>query len=222
MATVEGGNATSSADAANARPQRVWVELLREGLTFDLEGIMPGAASNFPQPEYCFDLDQLPGKAQFEALRLLPGQHLSGGENALPVVRGMLALARDLTHHFDELEAIIWPPGQSAIGRRFFESTITAWEEEGPFPSLGLTSFRETVDGALQSVGLEFWIGQELRIEQPLAADKVAATRIGSRLINQLILMGGLEESERLIAPDGSRLVMRLSANRKFIRVAHE
>ncbi|MEM6857882.1 MAG: hypothetical protein AAF559_08415 [Pseudomonadota bacterium] len=128
-------------------------------------------------------------------------------------------MARDLTHHFDDLEAIVWPPSQSAIGRRFFESISTAWLDGGPFPALGLTAFKETMDGALQSVGMDFWIGQELRIELPLSNDKVAATRLGVRLVNQLIAVGGLEDSERIVAPDGSRLIMRPSRNRKFIRV---
>lgn len=107
----------------------------------------------------------------------------------------------------------------SVIGRRFFESVATAWLEGGAFPALGLTAFRETVDGALQSVGLDFWIGQELRLEPPISHDKVAATRLGVRLINQLILVGAMTQAERVTAPDGSRLVMRPSTNGKFIRV---
>jgi hypothetical protein len=42
------------------------------------------------------------------------------------------------------------------------------------------------------------------------------------RLINQLILIGGLDESERIVAPDGTRLVMRPSRNGRFIRVWRE
>ncbi len=199
-----------------------WIELLREGLTFDLMGLASGDASRFPDIEHRFDLQGVPTALSFEALQLVPGQHLSGGERSMPVIRSLIALARDLTHHFTDLAVIVWPPSQSAIGRRFFESISTAWLEGGTFPALGLTAFRETIDGALQSVGLDFWLDQELRIEPPLSQDKVAATRLGVRLINQLILLGGLEESERIIAPDGTPLVMRPSRNRKFIRVWRE
>lgn len=197
----------------------VWVELLREGLTFDLVGLAQGRASEFPIIEHRFDLESLPTAIGYEALHLAPGQHLAGGERSVPVVKGLLAVARDLTHHFEDIVAVVWPASQSAIGRRFFESISTAWLEGGAFPALGLAAFRETTDGALQSVGLDFWVGQELRIEPPLSADKVAATRLGVRLINQLVIVGGLDESERIVAPDGSRLVMRPSRNRKFIRV---
>lgn len=200
----------------------VWIELLRDGLTFDLHGLLPGKACAFPAIEHRFDLEETPGPARFEALLLTPGQHLTGGQRTMPVVKGMAALARDLIHHFEDLKAVVWAPSRAAIGQRFFESTSTAWLEGGPFPALGLTAFKETIDGAIQSVGLDFWLDQELRIEPPLSSDKVAATRLGVRLVNQLVLVGGIEGSERVIAPDGSRLVMRPSRNGKFIRVWRE
>ncbi|MEE4288125.1 MAG: hypothetical protein V2J14_02045 [Erythrobacter sp.] len=221
---VEPGMAEPAAAAAasSQMDEAGWVELLREGLTFDLVGIAPGEAATFPEIENRFDLEARPNGLRYEALHLVPGQHLSGGQRSLPVAKGLIGLARDLTNHFDQLEAVVWPPAKAGIGRRFFESIATAWLEGGPFPALGLTAFRETMDGAVQSVGLEFWIGQELRIEPPLSGDRVAATRLGVRLINQLILIGGLDESERIVAPDGTRLVMRPSRNGRFIRVWRE
>lgn len=140
----------------------------------------------------------------------------------MPVLRGMLALARDLVLHFEDLQAVFWPPSGSAIGRRFFESVVTAWLEGGAFPALGLIAFDETADAALESVGLAFWIGQELRIEPPLTNDKIAATRLGVRLINQLVIVGGITDSERIIAPDGTRLVMQAARGSTYIRVRRE
>lgn len=222
LVSADGVDTKQRSGASAIDGNTVWLELLRYGLTFDVLGLAPGDASKPQEIAHRFDLDQSPGCLRYEAVQIEPGQHLSGGEQSMPVVRGMIALARDLTLHFDHLAAIYWPHAKTGLGRRYFESTATAWLEGGAFPALGLTAFRETVDGALQSVGLEFWIGQELRIEQPLAADKVMATRLGVRIINQLILLGGLEGSERIAAPDGSRLVMRPSRNGKFIRVSHE
>lgn len=208
--------------AGNSCEELLWVELVRDGLAFDLSGLSPGASARFPEPQHRFDLDTMPTASRYDVLQLAPGHHLAGGERSMPVARGLVGLARDLIDHFDELKAVIWPPSASAIGHQFFESVVTAWLEGGPFPALGLTAFRETIDGALQSEGLDFWIGQELRIEPPLGADKVAATRLAVRLVNQLILVGGIEASERVIAPDGSRLVMRTSRNGRFVRVWRE
>ena len=199
-----------------------WVELLRSGLTFDLQGLAPGKPVAFPEFEHSFDLEAKPSPFRFEALKLAPGQHLAGAEASLPVITALTAIARDMALFFDDFAGVVWSPSKSAIGGRFYESIASAWLEGGAFPALGYTAFRETFDGALQSVGLEFFVGQELRIEPPLSSDKVAATRLGVRLINQLVAVGGLEDSERIIAPDGSRLVLRPSRNGKFIRVWRE
>ncbi|MHA7818197.1 MAG: hypothetical protein ACX930_00975 [Erythrobacter sp.] len=200
----------------------IWLELLREGLAFDLSGLAPGDALTIPTISHRFDLEEKPSASCHEALHLVPGHHLAGGQRTMPVVKGLVGLARDLVHHFDDLLAIVWPPSGSAIGRRFFESVTTSWLEGGPFPALGLTAFKETIDGALQSEGLGFWIDQELRIEPPLSSEKVTATRLGVRLVNHLVMVGGIEGDERTVAPDGSRLIMRTSRNGRFVRVWRE
>lgn len=202
--------------------QQLWIELLRDGLTFDLSGLSLGPPSDFPLIDHRFDLPDIPTTETHEALAFKPGPHLASSGYSQPVARAMLALARDLILYFDDLVAIGWGPSRSAIGRRFFESVISAWLDGGPFPALGLTAFDEGADGALESVGLAFWTGQELRIEPPLSADKVAATRLGIRLVNQLVLTGGIETDERIIAPNGTRLVLRPSRNRALISVWRE
>ncbi|MDY7097165.1 MAG: hypothetical protein SXU28_03410 [Pseudomonadota bacterium] len=223
---VEAGTEFSSTDnPENQSPQTqedVWIELLRDGLTFDIAGLAPGGLSPFPEIEHRFDLSDIPTAFQFDAVHLRAGQHLKGGENTAPVVKGLIGLATELAHYFEDLAAVVWPPSKSAIGCRYFESVSTAWLDGGPFPALGLTAFKETIDGALQSIGLDFWIGQELRIEPPLSSDKVQATRLAARIVNQLIIVGGLEVSERIVAPDGMQLVMRPSRNQKFVRVWRE
>lgn len=217
-----GSDPVRAAEAGGKPDPEDWIELLREGLTFDLTGLAPAPAFALPAITHRFDFAAHPDQADLEVLSIAPGPHLSGGGRAMPVLKGMLALARDLASHFEDLQAVFWPPSGSAIGRRFFESVITAWLEGGAFPALGLTAFDETADGALQSVGLAFWIGQELRIEPPLTHDKIAATRLGVRLINQLVIVGGIGDSERITAPDGTRLVMQTSRNGDYIRVRRE
>ena len=199
--------------------ESIWLELLQDGLTFDLAGLSPAHGISASPVETRFDCDQSISEMSKDTLQLLPGSHLSGADGTLPVLRGLLRLARDLVQHFEQVRAVIWPYSESAIGRRFFESSITAYLEGGAFPALGLTAFRETVDGGLQSVGLAHFIGQELRIEPELSADKVTATRLGIRLINQLVMSGALNSVEQVIAPDGSSITLEPSANGRFVRV---
>lgn len=222
LVTEDGETVRQRARADDACDELVWLELVRDGLVFDLSGLSPGASVRFPVAEHRFDFPEMPTAEHYEVLHLAPGHHLAGGERTMPVAKGLLALARDLADHFEDIAGVIWPPSSSAIGHRFFESVVTVWLEGGPFPALGLTAFSQSVDGALQSEGLEFWIGQELRIEPALVSDKVAATRLGVRLVNQLVLIGGIENSERVVAPDGSRLVLRTSRNGRFVRVWRE
>lgn len=209
-------------DEAPWAGQQHWLELLRDGLTFDLSGLAPGPASPLLSFEHRFDLPGLPTPEDYEAVVLRPGPHLAASGNSMPVIRTMLALGCDLVRQFEDLLAVGWYPSGSAIGRRFFESVTAAWLDGGPFPALGLTAFIETGDFALESVGLDFWIGQELRIEPPLSHDRVAATRLGIRLINQLVITGGLHTDERIIAPDGTPLVLRPSRSRAVISVWRE
>jgi hypothetical protein len=199
-----------------------WMELLREGLTFDLSGLDPGPASAFPAFDHRFDLPALPSPDSCEAVVLRPGPHLAEGASSLPVMRGLLALGCEMVRQFDDVIAVGWGPAGTVIGPRFFESVTSAWLDGGPFPALGLTAFVETPDGALESVGLAFWTGQELRIEPPLSADRVAATRLGIRLANHLVIIGGLAEDDRIVAPDGTRLVLRPSRSRAIVSVWRE
>lgn len=216
------GGLPESGNLAPHAAGTLWVELLRDGLTYDLEGLSPGPAC-LPLPiEHRFDDAEISSDAALEAVSIAAGPHLAGSERSQPVVRAMLALASDLSQHFEDVAAIAWGPSLSLIGRRYFESVMAAWLEGGAFPALGLTAFAETPDGALQSQGLAFWTGQELRIERPLASDRVAATRLGIRLVNQLVITGGVAQSERIVAPDGTRLVLRPSRSGELVQVSRE
>lgn len=199
-----------------------WAELLRDGLTFDVCGLAPGPASAFPDFAHRVDLHDGLAPEHMEAIAVLPGPHLVSSARSLPVVRVMLALACDLVRHFDDLLAVSWGPSQTAIGRRFFESVATAWLKGGPFPALGLIAFSGTPEGAVESLGLAYWTGQELRIEPPLSHDKVAATRLGARLVNRLVLAGMVTADERILGPDGTPLVLRPSLDRAMISVWRE
>lgn len=207
--------------------EKQWVEVLRDGLTFDLAGLAPGPACTPAAITHWFDWNGAPpaddpAADPYEAIRLSPGPHVHSGAGSVPVLRSMVALARDLALFFEELSGVVWPPSGSLIGRRFFESTATAWLDGGPFPALGLTAFAPAPDGALETTGLALWIGQELRIEPALAQDRVAATRLGVRLANHLVMLGGLRGEERVIAPDGSRLVMVPTPTGQLVRVQRE
>lgn len=188
-------------------------------MTFDLTGLAPADPALLPPLEHRFDCPADLLESRQVALRLAPGPHLVGGANSLPVVRTMAGLAATLARALPDMQALAWAPAASLIGPGFFASTVDAWLDGGPFPALGFTAFRPTLDEGLQSVGLAFFTGQELRIEPALAADRAAATRLGVRLVNLLVSAGPLAATEQVTAPDGASLRLEPSPNGRFVRV---
>jgi hypothetical protein len=209
----------SPASASEGDRERQWLELLLDGMTFDLSGLAPGAPAGLPALEYLFDCPDDPLEGRSAALVLVPGPHLSAGAGSLPVVRAQVGLGALLARALPEVVALAWAPARSVIGREFFCTTVEAWLGGGPFPALGLTAFRPTIDEGLQSVGLAYLTGQEVRLEPALVADRAAATRLAVRLVNMLVSTGPLERADRITGPDGGVLSLEPSANGKFVRV---
>ena len=201
------------------QPGVAWAELLLDGLTFDIDGLHPGIAVDTPEVVHHFDCAPGPDHVLFESLRLIPGPHLSGGERSLPIIRTMLQLVCLISEQADDLDAVIWSPAKAMIGTAYFRRIVNAWLDGGAFPALGLTAFKPTVDDGLQSEGLAFFTGQELRIEPELATDKADATRLAVRLVNQLVPLGRLDGPEIVTAPDGRVLRLAPSINGRFVRV---
>lgn len=199
--------------------EALWVELLRDGLTFDLHGLSPGDGLLLPEVTYRYDDGGLAAPDTYETIRLSPGPHLAGSEGSLPVVKCLVSLARDLTLAFNDVVAIVWPPAKSLVGRRYFESTATAWLDGGPFPALSLTSFKEMDDGGFQSVGLAYILGFELWADAGVVSGANEAMRLGLRLVNHLIVTGAIEESELVTGLDGASLTLERSKNRRYVRV---
>lgn len=198
-----------------------WLELHSSGLTFDLIGLGDGPTVTLPQTDHEFDCDGNFDRSSLSTVNLVPSEHLIAGEATMPILQGLLRLARDFVQHFEQTKYLIWPHSKSIIGRRFFESTVTAFLDGGAFPALGLTAFHEVADGGLETVGLAHFIGQELRLDANIVNDRVAATRLGVRLVNQLVLTGAVNGPEQLTGMDGQIIRLEPSENGRLIRVSN-
>ena len=114
LAANEGEGISKFCDGKDGECETNWLELLREGLAFDLKGIAPGPGVPLPDVRHRFDIESDHALSDYEALVLHPGHHLAGGERTMPVVKGLIGLTRDLVHNFEDLEVIIWPASASA------------------------------------------------------------------------------------------------------------
>jgi hypothetical protein len=197
----------------------LWLELLVDGMTFDLSGMAPGAGYVAAELRNRYEVPTDFGETLGEGLCLLPGPHLAGGRATVPVVRAQAALGAELVRRLPGALAVSWTPARTLVGREFYLSMVDAWLAGGPFPALGLCAFRQMLGGAIQSEGLAFFTGQELHFDNAQFPDPAAAVRVGLRLVNELVGGGRIAEAVSLTGPDGARVTLRPSGNGRFLRV---
>lgn len=195
-----------------------WLELLVDGLTFDLVGLPPGPALDEPDFAYAYDcaIGELSGG---EAVGLFPGPHIAAGASSLPILRMLLGLGAGLAETLPGIRAVSWVPARSAIAPHFFVRTVRAWLDGGPFPALGLVGLRVDEAGALRSEGLTFLIGYELAVDPALAEDRVAATRLAVRVVHELIGAQAPRARHEFVAEDGTRLALEPDPSARLIRI---
>ena len=208
--------AAATTEAAKQQEAR-WLELILSGMTFDLLGLAPGPAVEKPAITHRYGCaDDLEGK---EALALVPGPHLSDGANSLPIVRAMLDLACGLARQLDGAETICWSPARSAVATTMLCQSVDRWIGGGPFPAMGLTGFTAREDGRLTSVGLDYFVGQELAFAPSLARDKVAATKLGARLVHEIVGSGRIEQERHHRFEDGLTVLLSPRSDSRIIEV---
>jgi hypothetical protein len=195
-----------------------WLELLANGLTFDLVGLAPGASASAPDPGHAFGFAAGFEAGPMEAVTLQPGPHLAAGAAMLPVVRSLALLAARLAA-LPGTRAVAWHPARCWCEPEHYRASVLRWIEGGVFPGLGLASLVPMPDGGMQSQGLALFTGQELRLEPELAEDRAAGAKIALRLMHWLVEHGRLDSAERLPGPDGLPLRLEPSGNGRFVRV---
>ncbi len=185
-----------------------WLELMISGLTFDLLGLAPAPSVKPPEVAHRMALDVDCNPDEKEAMALVPGPHLADAANSLPIVRAMLDIGCKLARALEDVEAICWSPSRSAMSTGLLCRSVDAWLGGGPFPALGITAFSQGEDGCLVSEGLAFFVGQELRFHPSLAEDRLAATRLGLRLVDEIVGTGRVEGQREFVTEDGQRLLL--------------
>jgi hypothetical protein len=195
-----------------------WVELLANGLTFDLTGLTPAKGTDLPPMEHQFGISLNPAQFGFEAATIAPGQHIAGGGAMVPVVRTMIGLAAAMALPLSA-KAVCWHPARSWMEPGYFTRTVANWLAGGGFPALGLTAVVPREEGGVQSVGLAFFTGQEVCVE-PLAGEPRPETvKLAVRVIDHLIRHGPLTSPRSLDSPSGEMLRVEPSPDGQQVRV---
>ena len=205
-----------TAPAADTDGQ-VWLELLVNGLTFDLLGLAPGRSHQTPSHVHRQALAADLNVSGLEAVTLCLSPHLAGGCAMLPVARSLAQLGAALST-LAGVEAIAWHPARTLCGPDYFREGIQRWIGGGVFPTLGLTALVAAPDGGMQSEGLALFIGQELRLEPELMRDRAKGAKIGVWLIDYLVELGRIDTIQQIDGPDGQPLRLEPSENGRFVR----
>jgi hypothetical protein len=195
------------------------IEVLRDGLTFDFVGLAPGPSVRMSDVRHRFGREEELFLDRKDAIAIQPGAHVAAGARTMPVVRTMMSIVADLASTIESLRALLWSPSAALIGPDFFASSVNAWLAGGPFPALGLTAFAPNPDGALQSEGLAFFTGQELRLDPELSSDRTAGARLAMRLVNLMVARGRIDAVEEVAGTDLVPLILAPSADRAFVDV---
>lgn len=195
-----------------------WLELLANGLTFDLTGLAPGPSAEPPPQGDAFGLAEGFEAARMEAILLQPGPHLTEGAAMPPVVRSLAWLTARLAD-LPGTRAVVWHAARCWCEPAHFRDSVLRWIEGGVFPGLGLASLAPMPDGGMQSQGLTLFAGQELRLEPELAEDRAEGAKIALRLMHWLVEHGPLDGPERATGPGGQALRLEPSSNGRFVRV---
>ncbi|WP_068077591.1 hypothetical protein [Novosphingobium lentum] len=173
-----------------------WLELLRDGLTFDLVGLAPGKPAVPSTPATSHDLPA--DLAAGEAIVLAPGPHLAGAEHLLPVVRVTAALVTGLAA-LPGLLGIGWLPARNLVDPAWFCEAVDRWLAGGPFAALALCGLEREADGALHSEGLRFLIGQEFRLAADRNSDPARNAKVALRLTDWLVAHGRVDTAREIV-----------------------
>ncbi|MDE8653670.1 hypothetical protein [Novosphingobium album (ex Liu et al. 2023)] len=175
------------------------LQLLANGLTFDLAGLAPAPPAPRIAAEHRFGFDGPSDPATLEAIAIAPGEHIRAGAATVPVVKAMAGLAANLVLALP-VAALCWQPARCWMEPRYFTRVVLNWLAGGPFPALGLTALVPGEDGGVRSQGLAHFIGQEIQVEARPGEAPADTLGLAARVVDFLVSEGPIAEPRRIVA----------------------
>lgn len=165
-----------------------WLEILVNGLIFDLRGLSPAIPSGIEAAPYAYGFAQdVP--TGLEPVELVPAGHIAAGGALPPVVRALAGLAANLAQHLP-VQAVVWHPAQTLMEQRYFSRIVFNWLSGGAFPALGLTALVPAEDGSVASKGLAHFTGREMQLEGRAGEPLAESVKLAIRLVDYFMRHG--------------------------------
>lgn len=178
------------------------VELLHEGLTFDMRHLRPAEPLHIDGLAHRVELPQDLDVDALCAVDLVPAPHLAGAGRLLPVLRVLADLLIGLTA-LPGLRAVAWCPARTVMSPAWFTEACGAWLAGGPFPALALTALFRGRDGGIASEGLAFLTGQEFALRPRPGVSPDQDARVAVRLTDWLVAHGRVDAPCDALLPGG-------------------
>lgn len=202
-----GGGAEVTARIVHRPPDlEGWLELLANGLTFDLVGLAPSVPARSMEIVQQHGFDSPFCSDGMETVELVPGGHIVGGAGLLPVIRILAGLAASLALKLP-VAAVGWQSAQTVMEPRYFAQLVVNWLAGGAFPALGLTALLRAEDGSIGTRGLARFSGQEMQLEGAPGESASDSLKLAIRVVDFLVRQGKLEGPREIDSPRGRLLV---------------
>jgi len=163
------------------------------GMTFDLvrhsvQETEQSLAANGLEHIFC----ERPVK-QLSGISIAISENIAVGKGNETINRTLLQLARHIGQSI-KADSIIWQPAQLHIGFDYFVGAIEHYIAGGPFPVLVQIAISATPEGEMQTRGLSYFAGQEIRMSAPTnyAANEVVKRLV--RIAHDIATNGRIEE----------------------------
>lgn len=197
-------------------PDEGWLEVIAMGLSYDISGLAPLDPAPSLMPDHRYGLDAESAGLPTEAVRIVPGEHISSARMMLPVLRVLAGLGAEFAR-LPGLRAVGWETSGSWMAPAYYMSAVRAWLSGGAFPALGLTSLRRAANGTMTSEGLSLFVGFELELA-PIAGEPPQETaKLAARLIHQLVHSGSPSQTA-LVDLQGQPLSSTFDAKEGILR----
>lgn len=93
--------------------------------------------------------------------------------------------------------AAAWMPSRRLASFVYFDEIVEEYLAGGPFPTLFQTSFSEIRTGYFVTSGLDYFVGQEIRLTAPLNYSAFDATKCLIRIIDDIATHGKIDSPAR-------------------------
>lgn len=142
-----------------------------------------------------------------QAVGIALGQHLAGGKHMMPVNLMLLSIARAIGQKLGAT-GIIWWPARLHVDFAHFSEAVDHYAESAIFPTFVQIALLEPGNGRVETRGLEYFTGTEIRILFPAQQNSRAWMTRFLKIIGAVMSGGKLTDQSPVLldAPHDARL----------------